>query len=78
MSGMMAAHVIAQVASGSASDVAAIEAYSAWLREWFQADTRELWRMYRELPHPPPWVRERPASLAEQIQHDRPLPADRA
>jgi flavin-dependent dehydrogenase len=63
MSGMMAAHVIAQVESGTATNATAIEAYSVWLREWFQADVRELRRMYRELPHPPPWVRERPASL---------------
>jgi flavin-dependent dehydrogenase len=78
MSGMMAVHVIAQVVAGSASDGAAIEAYSAWLREWFRADARELRRMYRALPHPPPWVRERTASLAEEIQHDHPLPTDRA
>jgi flavin-dependent dehydrogenase len=64
MSGMMAAHVIAQVASGTATNAMAIETYSTWLREWFRADARELRRMYQELPHPPPWVRERPASLA--------------
>jgi flavin-dependent dehydrogenase len=78
MSGMMAAHVIAQVESGTATHAAAIEAYSVGLREWFEADTRELRRMYRELPRPPHWVRERPASLAEQIQHDRLLPTDQA
>jgi flavin-dependent dehydrogenase len=64
MSGMMAAHVIAQVEAGTATNATAIEAYSAWLRDWFRADARALRRMYRELPHPPPWVRERPASLA--------------
>src|SRR5215207_289331 len=78
MSGMMAVHVIAQAESGTASITAATEAYSAWLREWFRADTRELRRMYRDLPHPPSWVRERPASLAEQIQHDHRLRTDRA
>jgi flavin-dependent dehydrogenase len=78
MSGMMAVHVIAQVESGTATHAAAIEAYSVWLREWFQADTRELRRMYQELPHPPPWVCERPASFGAQIQHDRPSLADRA
>jgi hypothetical protein len=30
------------------------------------------------LPHPPPWVRERPASFGEQIQHHHPLRTDRA
>jgi flavin-dependent dehydrogenase len=77
MSGMMAAHVIAQVESGTATHAVAIEAYSVWLREWFRADTRELRRMYQALPHPPPWVRERPASFGEQIQHDLPSLADR-
>ena len=66
MSGMMAAHVIAQAESGTASIAAATEAYSAWLREWFQADARDLRRMYQELPHPPSWVREGPASSAER------------
>ena len=71
MSGMMAVHVIARAESGTASNAAATEAYSAWLREWFQADASELRRMYGELPHPPAWVHEPPASLVEQIQHDR-------
>ena len=53
MSGMMAGHVIAQAESGTASIAAATEAYSAWLREWFRADARELRRMYRELPTSP-------------------------
>jgi flavin-dependent dehydrogenase len=77
MSGMMAAHVIAQVESGTATHAVAIEAYSVWLREWFRADAGELKRMYQALPHPPPWVRERPASFGEQIQHDLPSLADR-
>jgi hypothetical protein len=71
MSGMMAVHVIAQALSGNASTGAATEAYSGWLREWFQADARELRRMYQDLPHPPPWVREHPALFGEQIQHDQ-------
>src|SRR5829696_5228843 len=78
MSGMMAAHVIAQVKAGTATHATAIEAYSAWLRAWFQADARELRRMYRELPHPPLWVGEPDSSVAEQIQHDHRLPTDRA
>jgi flavin-dependent dehydrogenase len=67
MSGMMAGHVISQVTSGTASIAAATEAYSSWLREWFQADARELRRMYRELPDPPAWVREGPASSGERV-----------
>jgi hypothetical protein len=34
--------------------------------------------MYQDLPHPPAWVRERPASFGEQIQQDHRLPTDRA
>jgi flavin-dependent dehydrogenase len=71
MSGMMAVHVIAQAESGTASIAAATGAYSAWLRDWFQADARALRRMYQDLPHPPPWVRERPALFGEPIQHDQ-------
>src|SRR5215217_5670259 len=78
MSGMMAAHVIAKAESGAASIAAATETYSHWLRAWFQADARELRRLYRELPHPPPLVREGPASSAEQIQRDQRLPTERA
>jgi hypothetical protein len=70
--------VIAQALSGNASTGAATEAYSGWLREWFQADARELRRMYQDLPHPPSWVREHPGSLIEQSRHDRPLPSNRA
>jgi flavin-dependent dehydrogenase len=66
MSGMMAVHVISQVTSGNASIVAAIEAYSDWLRDWFQADARELRHMYQELPRPPSWVREGLASSPER------------
>jgi flavin-dependent dehydrogenase len=66
MSGMMAVHVISQVTSGNATVVAATEAYSDWLREWFQTDSKELRRMYRELPHPPSWVREGLAFSAER------------
>jgi flavin-dependent dehydrogenase len=74
MSGMMAVHVISQATSGNASTVAATEAYSYWLREWFQADARALRRMYRELPNPPAWVRKRPASSAEQVLTVQRLP----
>jgi flavin-dependent dehydrogenase len=78
MSGMMAAHVISHVASGHASIGEATEAYSGWLRAWFQADAAELRRMYQELPHPPSWVREHPTSLPKQSAHDHPLPSNRA
>ena len=78
MSGMMAAHVISQALSGNASTGAATDAYSSWLREWFQGDARELRRMYQELPHPPPWAHERPASFTEQRPHGDLATLDRA
>jgi flavin-dependent dehydrogenase len=56
MSGMMAAHVILRVHAGEATPAAAAKTYTAWLREWFAADTKELRRFYRELPSPPEWV----------------------
>jgi hypothetical protein len=56
MSGMMAAHLILRVYAGEATPDAAAATYSAWLREWFRADTTELRRFYRELPSPPEWV----------------------
>ncbi len=62
MSGMMAAHVILRVHAGEAAPTAACAAYSAWLREWFQADTAELRRFYGKLSTPPPWVLHTPAA----------------
>lgn len=56
MSGMMAAHVILRVHAGEATPVAASAAYSAWVGEWFRADSAELRRFYGSLPTPPPWV----------------------
>jgi hypothetical protein len=56
MSGMMAAHVILRVHAGEATAAAANAAYSAWLQEWFAADTAELRSFYAKLPSPPPWV----------------------
>ena len=78
MSGMMAVHVIAKAESRTVSNAAATDAYSAWLRDWFRADAKALRRMYQDLPHPPPWVREHPASVVDQIQHDHRLPTNRA
>ena len=80
MSGMMAVHVIAQAESGTASMTAATEAYSAWLREWFQADARALRRMYQDLPHPPVLgsraLRLRSASRSSTINRCRPIEPD--
>ena len=57
MSGMMAAHVVLRVHASETTPAAATATYSAWLREWFDADTKELRRFYRELPSPPEWVK---------------------
>jgi flavin-dependent dehydrogenase len=56
MSGMMAAHVVLRVHHNETNGAAACAAYSAWVGEWFRADTTELRRFYRQLPTPPPWV----------------------
>ena len=56
MSGMMAAHVILRAHAGETTPAAASATYSAWLGEWFAADTAQLRRFYAELPTPPPWA----------------------
>ncbi|MFT4040449.1 MAG: FAD-dependent oxidoreductase, partial [Thermomicrobiales bacterium] len=48
MSGMMAAHVIVRAVRREASREAAAGAYTAWLREWFAADTTALRAFYAE------------------------------
>jgi flavin-dependent dehydrogenase len=56
MSGMMAAHAAAQIAHGQIAESAAANAYTAWLREWFERDAAALASFYEQLPIPPPWV----------------------
>ena len=58
MSGMMAAHVIAENLVGDASPTAAIAAYTEWLTSQFEADVTALTAMYRSLPAPPAWIRD--------------------
>jgi flavin-dependent dehydrogenase len=59
MSGMMAAHLIAQVVCYDASESAAAQRYSDWIRLWFDHDVAGLLALYGRLPKPPSWVRER-------------------
>jgi flavin-dependent dehydrogenase len=59
MSGMMAAHLIAQVVCYDASESAAAQNYSDWIRRWFDHDVAGLRDLYGRLPKPPGWVRER-------------------
>ena len=49
MSGIMAAHCIAQVESGAVSESAAIAHYQSWLRQAFEGDAQTLLGHYREL-----------------------------
>lgn len=57
MSGMMAAHLIAQVVCYDASESAAAQRYSDWIRRWFDHDVAGLRDLYGRLPKPPSWVR---------------------
>jgi flavin-dependent dehydrogenase len=75
MSGMMAGHVIAQAATGSAGEREAIATYTAWISELFNADVNALTRLYGELPHPPPWVRQRLDALSAHDHDEAPSPA---
>ncbi|HEX2181704.1 MAG TPA: hypothetical protein VHH10_05425 [Rubrobacteraceae bacterium] len=59
MSGMMAAHLIAQVVCYEASESAAAQRYSDWILRWFDHDVAGLLALYGRLPKPPGWVRER-------------------
>jgi flavin-dependent dehydrogenase len=63
MSGMMAGHVIAQAAAGHVAERDAIVAYTAWISEMFHADVKALRQLYLELPRPPAWLLERPATF---------------
>lgn len=56
MSGMMAAHLIAQVICCQASESAAAQRYSDWVRRWFDHDVARLLVLYGRLPNPPGWV----------------------
>ena len=56
MSGMMAAHVIAEGMAGGASRGQAIQAYTDWLTRLFRADVTALTELYRTHPFPPAWV----------------------
>ena len=49
MSGIMAAHCIAQVEVGNAAETAAIDHYQHWLRDAFEADVQALLDLYGEL-----------------------------
>ena len=58
---MMAAHVMNQAVTGHVPERDAIAAYTAWIAEMFRADVNALTQLYRELPRPPVWVRQRSA-----------------
>ena len=58
MSGMMAGHVIAEHRTGEATQLAAICAYTAWIKGQFDADVAALSDLYRKLPNPPAWIRK--------------------
>jgi flavin-dependent dehydrogenase len=77
MSGIMAAHLIAQVVCYDASESAGAQRYSDWIRLWFDHDVAGLLALYGRLPKPPSWVRERgsfsgpPRGRDERRQQDR-------
>jgi flavin-dependent dehydrogenase len=57
MSGMMAAHLITQIACYEANESVAAERYSDWIRRWFAHDVAGLRALYARLPGSPGWVR---------------------
>jgi flavin-dependent dehydrogenase len=58
MSGMMAGHLIAQIVCYDASESAAAQRYSDWIRHWFDHDVAGLRDLYGRLHKTPGWVRE--------------------
>jgi flavin-dependent dehydrogenase len=46
MSGMMAAHLIVKMAQHQAEEAGAAQAYSSWMQDWFEHDTKRLKEMY--------------------------------
>lgn len=58
MSGMMAAHVIAENLCTGASASIAIRAYTTWITNQFNADVAALSELYHSLANPPAWVRQ--------------------
>lgn len=56
MSGVMAAHVISTVLSGTIDETDALRGYRAWHRTWFEQDAQQLRALYSELDPAPPWT----------------------
>ncbi len=53
MSGMMAAHVCAQVCRDELPEKSAAKAYAGWVRAWFENDAEKLRILYAQLATPP-------------------------
>ena len=69
MSGMMAAHLSAQVCRDGMDEKAAEAWYSGWVRAWFEHDAEQLGNFYRQLAVPPAWLRETSAQQAKAVAH---------
>jgi hypothetical protein len=77
MSGMMTAHLVAQIVYYDANESVVAQGYTNWNRRWFAHDVAGLRELYGRLPKPPSWVRERGSSSGlpwgrdERRQQDR-------
>jgi flavin-dependent dehydrogenase len=56
MSGMMAAHLCAQVCRDGLAEESAAAAYASWVRAWFEHDAEKLGGFYGKLTSPPEWL----------------------
>jgi flavin-dependent dehydrogenase len=68
MSGMMVAHAIADVLSGSISESTATSQYRAWMADWFEHDVQYLAAFYRRLCPMSHWPIGRPHSDGPNTQ----------
>lgn len=59
MSGMMAAHLSAQVCRDELAEESAVTAYASWVRAWFEHDADKLESFYSHLAIPPKWLGKR-------------------
>ena len=56
MSGMMSAHLIAQVKNNVITKDNAISYYNNWIFKWFNSDMKSIKKLYLKHPYPPSWI----------------------
>ena len=76
MSGMMAAHLIAQVARCRTNESVAAQGYNDWVADWFASDAAALRSLYARLPDSPRWLHAS-QHLTQRMTRRSPTPTSR-